>query len=335
MLFGKKEEQNVKPLENDNSFRLAELKEEYDKYLQSLPDDAIKIEMVDSFNKDDIGIYLLEETDSRYICYPLPIQNDEKIEFAGRYEYALERCKRILYLDKAKFKIDNGGISIEKQSEYRSIIKTTENTFAITDGNERYSFSKKDPEDLLKHLKSLANTNDDVSNPSNLIISNDALEVQVKYDAKKYYENRIMWRDKKNLYLLKVKDNNIVDIFSIPVSHIKYYKADGDLKRDCFISGGGGKGGGVNYKGAAIGGLLFGGAGAVIGSRVNTDIEIEEIKTEIVEVDTRIVYLVVENDNGQYSQFVFDYSALAAMEWFLPDKEYRYVIEKRRAEFEA
>jgi len=112
----------------------------------------------------------------------------------------------------------------------------------------------------------------------------------------------------------------------IPIDKVIYYKEEGSLRYEQEISGGGGMG--ISYTSAVIGGLLFGTAGAIIGSRNGQ--EIREIKSETREIDTRIVILKMYDQYNNISNFVFDCNAVNAFEWYISEKEYAYIIDRRR-----
>lgn len=122
---------------------------------------------------------------------------------------------------------------------------------------------------------------------------------------------------------------NEVCIARLHIDEILYYKSEGALRYEQQISGGGGMG--INYGGAIVGGLLFGDAGATIGSRMNE--EIQKIESKTITHDTRIVTLVVKRDNIIY-QIGFNINAEVAFDWLIPEKQYDYVIQKRREMYE-
>lgn len=79
---------------------------------------------------------------------------------------------------------------------------------------------------------------------------------------------------------------------------------------------------GPSISGAIIGGVLAGGAGAIIGSRVNN----KEIKSEIVENDARKTILKYYK-NGNLISKEYDYQAFNVFEELIPDKEYNIVLQ--------
>lgn len=118
-------------------------------------------------------------------------------------------------------------------------------------------------------------------------------------------------------------------ICEIGIDEILYYRQEGALRYEQQITGSGG--GSTSYTGAIVGGLLFGVTGALIGSRANE--KETNISTEIIEKDTRILYLVVKRQGLVY-QISFSLDAEMVFNWILPDKQYDYVIQKRREVYE-
>lgn len=127
-----------------------------------------------------------------------------------------------------------------------------------------------------------------------------------------------------------LSDKQTIFLTEIPIDKVIYYKEEGSLRYEQEISGGGGMG--INYTSAVIGGLLFGTAGAIIGSRNGQ--EIREIKSETREIDTRIVILKIYDQYNNISNFVFNCNTVNAFEWYIPEKEYAYIINKRRNNYE-
>ena len=86
---------------------------------------------------------------------------------------------------------------------------------------------------------------------------------------------------------------------------------------------------GINYGSAILGGLLFGQAGAVIGSRQNE--EVKNIESRTIEHDTRLITLAIKVDGNSY-QIGFDINSELAFDWLIPEKQYDYVIQKPDAD---
>lgn len=142
------------------------------------------------------------------------------------------------------------------------------------------------------------------------------------------------FREHNQLILVCVRVDNYygkdkIIIIQIEVDNILYYKSEGSVRYEQQISGGGGMG--INYGSAILGGLLFGEAGAIIGSRRNE--EISEIESKTIKYDDRIVTLVVKKD-GQIFQIGFHVNNELAFDWLIPERQYDYVIQKRREKYE-
>jgi hypothetical protein len=122
-------------------------------------------------------------------------------------------------------------------------------------------------------------------------------------------------------------DTSLVTEYMIPMTSIQYFRVDGDFYRENKISGGGG--GGVNIKGALIGHLLAGNAGAIIGSRR----KVEAIKSELIVHDDRkvILYYLADENAQQLSELVFDYGDYNELLKLIPEKEYNTAIAQMSA----
>ena len=59
------------------------------------------------------------------------------------------------------------------------------------------------------------------------------------------------------------------------------------------------------------------------------------LNSETKEVDTRVVILKVYDVDKRINGLLFDLDAVSAFEWFIPEKEYTHVIEKRRLCYEG
>lgn len=108
---------------------------------------------------------------------------------------------------------------------------------------------------------------------------------------------------------------------TIKAKNIAYYKVDGYSQYVSDV-----KGGGANLAGAVYGGIIAGGAGAVVGSQLGTD-----IKTDIVKKDDRKLFLYYNVDGVVKSEEIItnniDYILNLLREW-MPDKEYSHIAVK-------
>lgn len=111
----------------------------------------------------------------------------------------------------------------------------------------------------------------------------------------------------------------------IPVENIIYFSKDGTLEHVSVVSGGGASGGGANLGGAIAGGILFGGVGAIIGSRMHTEIKIDPIKTEVIKKDSRKAYLLFKDESGDLVQQSFSYEYYNFFMKHFPHKEFSKV----------
>lgn len=121
---------------------------------------------------------------------------------------------------------------------------------------------------------------------------------------------------------------------SIPLANIQYFSREGDIYTETKISGGSSPG--FNLKGAVIGGIIGGTAGAIIGGQGRID----PVKSETIRHDDRKTILVHNGgkvklstgDNATLGEGTLefapeDYSVLMKL---IPDKELS-VVQQRRA----
>lgn len=116
-----------------------------------------------------------------------------------------------------------------------------------------------------------------------------------------------------------VNINSAITTINIPLDEIEYFTQDGELYREQVISGGGG--GGSSLGGAILGGLIAGEAGAVVGSRKQT----EAIKSETITHDTRHTILKLKSRSIE-----MDTNAFEVLNELIPEKEYSIVQELRK-----
>lgn len=105
------------------------------------------------------------------------------------------------------------------------------------------------------------------------------------------------------------------------IDDIRYYKLEGSVYQQQRISGGGG--GGSSIKGAVVGGLIAGNAGAIIGSRK----KIDDIQTAYVEDDDRRVVITFKDDDELELPYKF-YDRLLD---YAPEKDYDNYIAAKKA----
>lgn len=113
-------------------------------------------------------------------------------------------------------------------------------------------------------------------------------------------------------------------IQSIKIQDIRHFTRVGEIFRETKISGGGG--GGSSIGRAVIGGVIAGGAGAIIASRN----KIDGITSELIEHDDRKCYLRYFQENEKKG-LAFSYDSYEVFKELIPEKEINVVddIKKR------
>lgn len=131
-------------------------------------------------------------------------------------------------------------------------------------------------------------------------------------------DNKILKMYKKDSIDFMSIERMKKDIFQdkIDIDEIKYYKLDGEVLEQQHITGGGG--GGSSLKGAVVGGLIAGDAGAIIGSRN----KINEVSTTYTTKDTRKLEITLKNDTTVDLSYKF-YDRLLQ---YIPEKDYENYI---------
>lgn len=105
-----------------------------------------------------------------------------------------------------------------------------------------------------------------------------------------------------------------LQLISIPVNKIEYFEEIGELRKYITVSGGG-----FSLKGAVIGKIIAGDAGAVIASRV-------PIKSEVVSEDDRRIELIYKNEQNEILNLEFEYDAYDVLKNLIPSKELRRIM---------
>lgn len=117
-----------------------------------------------------------------------------------------------------------------------------------------------------------------------------------------------------------------ISVTRIQIDNIDNYETVGEKYRELVISGGGGKTGGVDVGGAVLGGLLFGAAGAIIGSRKEN--EIEAVRSQTVERDDRRVVITLTNPEESY--IICEHDDLKSLQKYLPQKDAAVIQQVQR-----
>lgn len=118
--------------------------------------------------------------------------------------------------------------------------------------------------------------------------------------------------------LANILNPNDIKVFNIPVDKIKHYKIVGQERSETKVRS---TNDGVNIKGAIIGGIIAGDAGAVIGSQHNKG----QIVSNTEHFDERFVELYYE-ENGSTQKMKMSITAYSLLEKWIPEKEYDFVL---------
>ena len=130
---------------------------------------------------------------------------------------------------------------------------------------------------------------------------------------------------------LKVISNEDLFMISIiPLENILSYQLVGKVEHVSTVSGGGGRGGQPNLYGAAIGGLLFGGTGAILGAQ--TGIHIDPVKSDIKKFDSRKTLLNLKNSQGEAEIRELPYYYSEVFMKVIPEKEFNFLQADKSAE---
>lgn len=136
-------------------------------------------------------------------------------------------------------------------------------------------------------------------------------------------EQKTFWsfREDDNLCLVSKDYNNDIGKIKININDIQRLNRLGDIDSYTEISGG--DGGGSSIGKAVIGGIMAGGAGAVVASRN----KVNEIKTKRIVNDDRITVLQVEKENKNYYIKLTSQSYNGLIQ-LIPEKEISFIKDK-------
>lgn len=137
-------------------------------------------------------------------------------------------------------------------------------------------------------------------------------------------EQKTFWsfREDDNLCLVSKDYNNDIGKIKININDIQRLNRLGDIDSYTEISGG--DGGGSSIGKAVIGGIMAGGAGAVVASRN----KVNEIKTKRIVNDDRITVLQVEKENKNYYIKLTSQSYNGLIQ-LIPEKEISFIKDKQ------
>lgn len=112
-------------------------------------------------------------------------------------------------------------------------------------------------------------------------------------------------------------------VHKIKKENIEYFQEKGNVSYSANI--GGGKNGDTNVGGAIVGGMLFGIAGVLIGGKIGANTKSQEVYSETIEHDNRVVVLRYRQDAGKLVDDVYSYEYYDVFNKLIPEKEYSYV----------
>lgn len=115
-----------------------------------------------------------------------------------------------------------------------------------------------------------------------------------------------------------------VNEISIDLDKIEYFATQGEIFRENKITGGGG--GGSSISGAIAGGVIAGGAGAIIGSRQ----KIEPLSSQLITIDTRETYINYFDKYKQRQSIFLEFIDYQTLIDLIPTKEYSIVTELKK-----
>lgn len=332
--FDKKENNEITKVIDETS--IEQLRQEYNRYIEKVGEIRTVAVTVEGKQFSSMATYAFCENDVAYTFYPMPIGKGLIVHDEEIYRQALSMPT--IVLAKAEYTSE-----LMQTREAEESVNPYTKKYVV--GSVKILFKKQD-EQIIVEINGSQQDFEPINNLiSSLKIKNlyniidvpkDCFVVKT-IDGKDILENEkyVFWRGIDSLYFVKsrssLSDKQTIFMTEIPIDKVIYYKEEGSLRYEQEISGGGGMG--INYTSAVIGGLLFGTAGAIIGSRNGQ--EIREIKSETREIDTRIVILKIYDQYNNISNFVFDCNAVNAFEWYIPEKEYTYIIDRRRNSYES
>ena len=290
------------------------------------------------FEKD--RLYKFKEDGNKYVFYQMPTEkymlpelsdienelNKAPIEFE-KDKYVCSLVEETLPLEKDKELVGEGILTVSPiRLCFKEMATGSESFFNVTNSPNNIA-------PMADFFQSLG-----VKNYYNVFdLPKEIYSVKVDKGNNFFASNRdyFVFRDKGILTFIRPSSsgwsgrNTGVRIVEVGIDEILYYKSEGSVRYEQLVSGSGGAEN--SYTGAIIGGLLFGAAGAIIGSRANETKT--EISTTTVTHDTRILVLSIKR-NTEVFNVSFDLSAETVLEWLIPEKKYEYVIQKRREMYE-
>lgn len=156
------------------------------------------------------------------------------------------------------------------------------------------------------------------------------IDSNIEYYRDKTYERSYkFFSEETREEEVEEKVSSLLEYYIIPLNKIRYYRQSGQISYHTEIYGGGG--GGSSLGGALLGGLIGGEAGAIIGSRRESD----PIRSREVENDNRSTSLHYTTENNEDGSIWFNYYDYNTFEKLIPDKSYEIVKERKKLELLA
>ena len=325
------------PTENEAEYRQLLEKQLFDKRRLSNKTDYCQGKASGGEIDENMSYMLFKKDDSFYIVYDIDaeLKKSDSLEtlkkLAGGFSIVIKESEYYIEL------LDNEQICNANRNYYGEVTITVNDIgilFKPLDGsrNEYRFYAINNPSNISRmsalfknlHFKNFYNIIDLPEEVITLTVNkgNGFLANNVSYAA---------FRKDGFLVLLRPETTNpyIVYASEIAIDEIRYYRQEGSLYYEQSLSGTGG--GSNSYGGAIVGGILFGAAGAIIGSRKN-DTPVN-ITTTTTKHDSRIVVLNLQRNGHSYNVSLSP-STEDALDWLIPEKQYDYVISKRRQYFE-
>ena len=146
-----------------------------------------------------------------------------------------------------------------------------------------------------------------------------------RYDFLQLYEGWLKYRDSE-LYTA-IMNMPPIRLSVIPLENIAYFRLEGDIQYTNQLDA---TGGGANIGNAVIGAAIAGGTGAIIGSRVGTEIQ---TKNKTITHDNRRIQFLYTDSTGQMcSKNICTNidASMDALRRMLPQKDYAYLSVQGR-----
>lgn len=187
------------------------------------------------------------------------------------------------------------------------------------------NFSKKYPKRVYSEdpaLKHLSVARDE----KNLVfIENNHPDFELQKWTRQHLRNKI------HPEIKAMDDKEMFAVTTVPLSDIISFQLVGKVDRVTSTSGGGGGSIGPNIGGAIVGGLLFGGVGALLGAQAGAGVNVNPIQSTTTEYDTRKTLINLKNADGvaEIRELPFYYAEMLTK--IIPEKEFSFLQAERNS----